>query len=86
MKAESGGGSDRRGEGLRERRFRELGNFSGSEEEWKEFGLKFCAVLKETEPKLFKAMRWADAEEKDISEDSIQGNWDKEQAIRMTTM
>ena len=32
MKAESGGGSDRRGEGLQERRFRELGN-SGSEKE-----------------------------------------------------
>ena len=29
MKAESGGGSDRRGEGLQGRRFRELGNFSG---------------------------------------------------------
>ena len=86
MKAESGGGSDRRGEGLRERRFRELGNFSGSEEEWKEFGLKFCAVVKETEPELFKAMRWAEAEENDISEDSIHGNCDKEHAIRMTTM
>ena len=85
-KAESGGGSDQRGEGLRERRFRELGNFSGSEEEWKEFGLKFCAVVKETEPELLKATRWAEAEENDISEDSIQGNWDKEQAIRMTTM
>ena len=54
MKAESGGGSDRRGEGLKERRFRELGNFSGSKEEWN--GLKFCAVVKETEPELFKAM------------------------------
>ena len=86
MRAESGGGSDRRGEGLQERRFRDLGNFSGSEEEWKEFGLKFCAVVKETEPELFKAMRWAEAEENDITEDSIQGNWDKEQAIRMTTM
>ena len=43
-------------------------------------------MVKETEPELFKAMRWAEAEEKDISEDSIQGNWDKEQAIRMTTM
>ena len=73
MKAESGGGSDRRGEGLKERRFRELGNFSGSEEEWKEFGLKFCAVVKETERELFKAMRWAEAEENDIIEDSIQG-------------
>ena len=31
-------------------------------------------------------MRWAEAEENDISEDSIQENWDKEQAIRMTTM
>ena len=40
MRAESGGGSDRRGEGLHERRFRELGNFSGSEEEWKEFRLE----------------------------------------------
>ena len=39
MKADSGGGSDRRGEGLRERRFRELGNYSGRKEEWKEFGL-----------------------------------------------
>ena len=86
MKAESGGGSDRRGEGLWERRFRELGNFSGSEEEWEEFGLKFCAVVKETEPELFKAMRWEEAEEKDITEDSIQDNWDKEQAFRMTTM
>ena len=81
MRAESGGGSDRRCEGLQERRFRELGNFSGSE-----FGLRFCAVVKETEPELFKAMRWAEAEENDITEDSIQGNWDKEQAIRMTTM
>ena len=26
-----------------------------------EFGLKFCAVVKETEPELFKAMRWAEA-------------------------
>ena len=60
--------------------------FSGSEEEWEEFGLKFCAVVKETEPELFKAMRWAVAEENDISEDSIQGNWDKEQAIRTTTV
>ena len=85
-KAESEGGSDRRGEGLKERWFRELGNFSGSEEEWKEFGLKFCAVVKETEPESFKAMRWAEAEENDITEDSIQGNWDEEQAIRMTTM
>ena len=40
MRAESGGGSDSRGEGLQKRRFRELGNFSESEEEWKEFGLK----------------------------------------------
>ena len=69
----SGGGSDRRGEGLQERRFRELGNFSGSEEEWKEFGLQFCVVVKETEPELFKAMRWAEAEDNDISKDSIQG-------------
>ena len=51
-----------------------------------EFGLKFCAVVKETEPELVKAVRWAEAEENNISEDSIQGNWDKEQAIRMTTM
>ena len=29
---------------LQVRRFRELGNFSGFEEEWKEFGLNFCAV------------------------------------------
>ena len=86
MMAESGGGSDRRGEGLKERRFRELGNFSGSEEEWKEFGLKFGAVVKETEPELFKAMKWAETEENDITEDSIQGNWDEEQAVRMTTM
>ena len=85
MKAESGGGSDRRGEGFHERTFRELGNFSGSEE-WKEFGLKFCAVVKGTEPELFKAMRWAEARENDATEDSIQGNWDEEQAVRMTTM
>ena len=82
MKAESG----RRGDGLQEKRFRELGNFSGCEEERKAFGLKFCAVVKEIEPELFKAMKWAEAEKNDISEDSIQGNWDKEQAIRMTTM
>ena len=46
MKAESGGGADRRGEGLEERGFRELRNFSGSEEEWKEFGLKFCSSVR----------------------------------------
>ena len=39
MKAESGGGSCRLCDGLRERRFRDLGNLSGSEEEWKEFHL-----------------------------------------------
>ena len=43
-------------------------------------------MVKETKLELFKAMRWAEAEENDISEDSIQGNWDKEQAICMTTM
>ena len=41
---------------------------------------------KETEPELFKAMRLAEAEENDITEDSIQRNWDEEQAIRMATM
>ena len=46
----------------------------GSEGEWKEFGLKFCAVIKGTEPELFKAMRSVEAEENDITEDSIQGN------------
>ena len=68
------------------RRFRQMGNFSGSEQEWKEFGLKICAVVEETEPELFKAMRWAVVEENDITDDSIQGNCDEEQAIRMTTM
>ena len=58
MKAESGGGSDRRGEGLQERRFRELGNLSGSEEEWKEFGLKFCAVVKEKRKSVARSNNW----------------------------
>ena len=31
-------------------------------------------------------MKWAETEENDITEDSIQENWDEEQAIRMTTM
>ena len=42
--------------GLDERKFREVGVFGGSEEQWKEFALKFKAVAKETNPAVFEAL------------------------------
>ena len=87
MKAESGGGPDRRGEGLQERRFRELGNFSGSEEEWTEFGLKFCAVVKEYRAGIIQGHEVGGGQRRMTSPRTrSRGNWDEEHAIRMTTM
>ena len=56
---------DREGKtkGLDERKFKEVGVFGGSEEQWKEFALKFKAVAKETNPLIFEALKWAEGEE-----------------------
>ena len=47
---------DNKTKGLDERKFREVGVFGGSEEQWKEFALKFKAVAKETNPAVFEAL------------------------------
>ena len=61
---------DREGKirGLDERKFKEVGVFGGSEEQWKEFALKFKAVAKETNPAIFDALKWAEGEENELTE------------------
>ena len=64
---------DREGKtkGLDERKFKEVGVFGGSEEQWKEFALKFKAVAKETNPLIFEALKWAEGEENELTETDL---------------
>ena len=65
----SGGGG---AVGLDERKFREIGNFEGSEENWKEFSLKFKCVIKENHTIIFEAMKWAEKQDSEIVKDDIE--------------
>ena len=57
--------------GLDERKFKEVGVFGGSEEQWMEFALKFKAVAKETNPAIFEALKWAEGEESELTEPTM---------------
>ena len=58
--------------GLNERRFRELGTFDGKDEEWKEWALKFRAIVKELDPNAYEALKWAEVQTDEIDEDDIE--------------
>ena len=64
---------DREGKtkGLDERKFKEVGVFGGSEEQCKEFALKFKAVAKETNPLIFEALKWAEGEDNELTETDL---------------
>ena len=67
---------DNKTKGLDERKFREVGVFGGSEEQWKEFALKFKAVAKETNPAAFSAMKWAEGEDSELTEEDLSLNFE----------
>ena len=57
--------------GLNERRFRDLGTFDGKDEEWKEWALKFRAIVKELDPNVYEALKWAEEQTDEIDEEDI---------------
>jgi hypothetical protein len=75
-----------RRDGLEERRFRELGACTGSEEEWKQFSFKFKATVKEVSPTTFEALKWAEAEENELTEDGMANQVGEDEYERVTTM
>ena len=77
------GGEGRR-DGWQERRFRELGNFGGNEEEWKEFALKFRSVVKEMDLPVFEAMKWSESEDTEITEAAMADKWGEDDGIQMS--
>ena len=76
---------DKRSGGLNERRFREIGAFDGKDDEWKEFALKFRATVKETDPKIFGALMWAEAQTDEILEDEIANRFGEDDGVRYAT-
>ena len=76
--------NERRG-GLDERRFRELGTFDGKDEEWKEFALKFRANVKESNVKIYEAMKWAEAQTDEILEDVIADEFGEDAGAKYAT-
>ena len=76
--------NERRG-GLNERRFRELGTFDGKDEEWKEFALKFRANVKESNVKIYEAMKWAEAQTDEILEEVIADEFGEDAGAKYAT-
>ena len=58
--------------GLNERRFRDLGTFDGRDEDWKEWALKFRAIVKELDPNVYEALKWAEEQTDEIDEEDIE--------------
>ena len=55
-----------------ERRFREVGCFDGTESKWKEWSSKFKGMVKEVEPRLFDAMKWAETKHDEIDDAEVE--------------
>ena len=58
--------------GLNERRFRDLGTFDGKDEDWKEWALKFRAIVKELDPNVYEALKWSEERTDEIDEEDIE--------------
>ena len=67
------GGGERGGrKDLRDRNFREVGDFEGDEHKFKEWALKFRAVAKEVNSEVFAGLKWAEAQQDQITDEEIQ--------------
>lgn len=73
------------GQGLNERRFRELGTFDGKDEEWKEWALKFRAVVKEADASIYNAMKWAEEQPDEITDNDISDEYGEDDGVRFST-
>jgi hypothetical protein len=67
------GGGGQRSSDLRERQFRDIHPFDGNEGHWKEWSLKFKAMVKEANPQIYEDLNWAESETDDITETCIKG-------------
>ena len=56
---------------LDDRRFRDIGCFGGTEDQWREWALKFRAAVKEGDPRVAEAMTWAETEDEEITVDEV---------------
>ena len=71
MMGKGGGRGDQenRGRDLDGRKFREVGQFNGEEEKWREWSQKFKGVIKEIDPGLFAMLKWSGERQDEISID-----------------
>ena len=76
---------DHKVDGLHERRFRELGMFDGKDEEWKEWALRFRAIVKELDVNIYDALKWAEEQPDDIDVDEIVDKFGEDDAVKYTT-
>jgi hypothetical protein len=83
-----GGRTDGGGHGrsdLRERQFRDISAFDGDEGRWKEWSLKFKAMVKESNSEIYDDLSWAEGETEDISEDDVKEKLGDEH-VKFSTM
>ena len=71
--------------GLDDRKYRDMGTFTGQENSWNEFALKFKATTKEANPQIFEAMKWAELQEDEINESSLDLKFDEGKGTEMAT-
>jgi hypothetical protein len=71
---------------LDERKFRETGKFEGDENKWKEFALKFSAVVKEVDADIFDMMKWASEQDDEITDSDISDQSIEGEGLKYSTM
>ena len=72
-------------DGLSERRFRELGTFDGKDDDWKEWALRFRAIVKEVDVNVYDAMKWAEEQPDEITEDELSDKFGEDDAVKYAT-